>query len=66
MRLSINGEEHVLPDDMTVAALLSTLGLAPESVAVERNRLVVKRATWSEAMVSEGDVIEILTFVGGG
>jgi thiamine biosynthesis protein ThiS len=66
MRLFINGDEHELPDELTVAALLSTLGLAPESVAVERNRLVVKRATWSEATVSEGDVIEILTFVGGG
>ena len=66
MRLSINGDEHELPDGMTVVALLGHLGLSPERVAVERNRLVVKRATWPEATLAEGDAIEILTFVGGG
>ena len=66
MRLSINGEGQELPEGLTVAHLLSHLGLAPERVAVERNRLVVKRATWPEATLAEGDAIEILTFVGGG
>jgi thiamine biosynthesis protein ThiS len=66
MRLSINGEEQQLPEGLTVALLLGRLGLAPERVAVERNRLVVKRATWGEALLADGDEIEILTFVGGG
>ncbi len=66
MRLSINGDEHELPDGISVVALLAHLGLAPERVAVERNRLVVKRATWSETTLADGDEVEILTFVGGG
>jgi thiamine biosynthesis protein ThiS len=66
MRLSINGDEHELPDGLSVVALLAHLGLAPERVAVERNRLVVKRATWSETTLADGDEVEILTFVGGG
>jgi thiamine biosynthesis protein ThiS len=66
MRLFINGDEHELPEGTTVVALLARLGLKPERVAVERNRLVVKRATWAEATLAEGDAVEILTFVGGG
>lgn len=66
MRVRVNGEDRELPEGITVDALLARLGLMPERVAVERNRLVVKRATWSETRLSEGDEVEILTFVGGG
>ncbi len=66
MRLTINGEAHDLPDGATVAAMLERLGLRPETVAVERNRRVVKRATWRESSLEEGDAVEVLTFVGGG
>lgn len=66
MRVTINGEEQDIADGSTVEALVVALGLRPERVAVERNRLVVKRATWSEARIEPGDRLELLTFVGGG
>ena len=55
-----------LPEGVSVAGMLAILQVRPERVAVERNRLVVKRATFADTPVEEGDVIEILTFVGGG
>ena len=35
-------------------------------VAVERNLAVVRRAHYDTEMVSEGDEVEIVNFVGGG
>jgi len=66
MRVRINGEEREIQDGASVIVLLETLGLKPERVAVERNRLIVKRAAWAETLLAAGDELEILTFVGGG
>jgi sulfur carrier protein len=69
MKLQINGEERefanaVLP--FTLAALIETLGMKPDRVAVELNRDIVSRAQWQETALKEGDKLEVVQFVGGG
>jgi sulfur carrier protein len=66
MNVSVNGEPLVLPDGLTVRGLIEHLGLADGPVAVERNREVVTRATHATTLLREGDVVEIVHFVGGG
>jgi sulfur carrier protein len=66
MRATVNGEGLELPDGLTVAALLRHLGVRAERVAVERNGEVVKQARHGEQKLAPGDVLEIVTFVGGG
>lgn len=66
MRLELNGEDKDVEDGATVATLVAGLGLGQERVAVEVNRKLVKRATWAETSLAEGDVVEIVHFVGGG
>ena len=66
MRLTVNGEQHDVPDGMTVRGLIEHLGLTEGPVAVERNLAVVPRAAHATTALSEGDVIEIVHFVGGG
>jgi len=66
MRLKVNGEDKDVEDGATVATLVAGLGLGQERVAVEVNRKLVRRATWAEAALAEGDVVEIVHFVGGG
>jgi sulfur carrier protein len=66
MRATVNGEALDLPDGLTVQSLLLRLKVAGDRVAVERNGLVVKRARHAEVMLQDGDVLEIVTFVGGG
>jgi sulfur carrier protein len=66
MTITINGETHNLPDAMTVSELLAHLGLDPQRLAVERNRDIVRRATFGETTLTDGDVLEIVTLVGGG
>jgi sulfur carrier protein len=66
VRATVNGEAMELPDGLTVQGLLQHLSVRAERVAVERNGRVVKKARHGEEQLSAGDVVEIVTFVGGG
>ena len=66
MKATVNGEPVELPEGLTVLALLQHLGVRAERVAVERNGLVVKRARHGEEQLAPGDVLEVVSFVGGG
>ena len=66
MIITINGESREVPEGLTVSSLLDFLKLAPNRVAVERNRDIVSRAKWQETAVEANDSYEIVHFVGGG
>ena len=66
MTILLNGERRELSAPMTVLALLGELAIDPRVVAVELNRVIVKRARYSEALISDGSEVEIVSFVGGG
>ena len=66
VKITINGEGREVPDTLTVAGLLRHLGLKAEHVAVEVNRDLVARGRHEEAAIAEGDVLEVVTLVGGG
>ena len=51
---------------MTVAELLSKLDIDPRRVAVEHNLTIIKRQTYPDILIGEGDTVEIVNFVGGG
>lgn len=55
-----------MPEKITLNDLVSELSLAPERLAIELNREVVRRAAWPETEMREGDTVEIVHFVGGG
>jgi thiazole synthase len=65
LTLTVNGEPR-RSSAATIAALVRELELKPEKVAVERNGVIVPRSTLGEAPLADGDVLEIVTFVGGG
>jgi thiamine biosynthesis protein ThiS len=64
--VTVNGAARSLPAGCTVARLLEILEVDPGRVAVERNGEVVPRRTYTEAHLSDGDRLEVVTFVGGG
>jgi thiamine biosynthesis protein ThiS len=66
IRVQINGEDRETTADTSVAVLLDELQLAGARVAVEYNRRVLRRDEFSQVMLSEGDQLEIVHFVGGG
>jgi sulfur carrier protein len=62
----VNGEAKDVPEGTTVRRLVELLGLTDGPVAVEKNGEIVRRAQHVTEALSEGDVIEIVHFVGGG
>ncbi len=63
--ITLNGAPH-RSAAATIADLVRELDLVPEKVAVERNGAIVPRSTLGEALLTEGDTLEIVHFVGGG
>ena len=66
MQITINGQSEQIDGTLSVADLLEQRKLEPVRVAVEINEEIVPRKTFNEALVHDGDRIEIVTFVGGG
>ena len=66
MRVEVNGEAKDVEEGATLLSLVEQLSLAPERVAVELNRDVVRRADWPATRLFDGDRVEIVHFVGGG
>ena len=66
MRLKINGETKDNIRAATLKELLEELGIISGRVAVEVNATIVKRADYDTFRLKDGDVLEIVNFVGGG
>jgi sulfur carrier protein len=64
--VEVNGESRDVPASITLAEFVAQLALAPERLAIELNRQVVRRAHWSQTILKDGDRVEIVHFVGGG
>lgn len=66
-RIVLNGTP-VAPDAPahTVAALLAARSIDPAHVVVEINREIIDRDRFGTFVLRDGDVVEILRFVGGG
>lgn len=66
VQVTVNDEPRALADGATVADLVAALGLGPRRIAVEVNRDIVPRATYASTVLHDGDVVEVIHFVGGG
>ena len=66
IRIQLNGEPHGADSGITVARLVEQLKLKPGRIAVEINRAVVPKLSFEQTVISDGDVVEIINFVGGG
>lgn len=50
----------------TLAEYLETTAYHPQRIAVERNGEIVPKAQYSNTILQDNDVIEVVSFVGGG
>ncbi len=66
IQVRVNGELRELPTGSSIRELVELLGLRPEVVAVERNRMLVPRAQHAQTLLTAGDELEVVTLVGGG
>lgn len=66
MKVIVNGEIKEFRDGIKIAELLSELSLDGKVMAAAVNMDIVKQDAWSEYILSDGDKLELLDFVGGG
>ncbi len=66
MNILLNGEPATLPSALTVAELLTHLGMGERRVAVEVNREIVPRSQHQTRTLAEGDRVELVQAMGGG
>ena len=66
LSIRVNGEHRRVNGGLSIAQMLSEMGVDPLRVAVERNLEVVPRSSLGEVRVEDGDDYEVVHFVGGG
>ena len=62
----VNGTPRTMPGPATLSDLLGALELDPRAVVVELNRRIIRRPELAGTALSDGDVVELVHFVGGG
>ncbi|MDD6214104.1 MAG: sulfur carrier protein ThiS [Firmicutes bacterium] len=50
----------------TLAEYLATTNYDPKRIAVECNGDIVPKAQYEETFLKDGDIVEVVSFVGGG
>ena len=66
MRIRINGKERDLAEGATVGDVVDGITKDRSRIAVERNKEIVRRDTLDATPLQDGDVVEVVTLVGGG
>jgi thiamine biosynthesis protein ThiS len=66
IEIQLNGEPRQISEALTLADLLHELKIENRYCAVERNGRVVPREVHGNCVLQSGDLIEIVTLVGGG
>ncbi len=65
-QVQLNGKPEEVGEGTTLAELLEAKGVNPRRVAVELNRRILPRDEFPSTKLQGGDVVEVVTFVGGG
>lgn len=63
--VKINGEALKM-EGKTLSEYLAGTNFDPARIAVERNGQIVPKRRYGETVLEDGDVLEIVSFVGGG
>lgn len=64
--VTVNGEARSVAAGTTLPDLIGELGLRVGSVVVERNGTALLRSEVEEAVLADGDVLELVRAVAGG
>jgi sulfur carrier protein len=66
MNVTLNGEARELPAPLTLQQWLAEINPGGGRVAVVVNDRVIPATERASLMLKDGDVVEVLTFAGGG
>ena len=66
IQIQVNGSKKTIRSGLSLVDLIGILKLESGQIAIEVNRVIVKKENWNELILQENDVVEIVHFVGGG
>lgn len=66
MILTLNGKQESIEKPVTLDALVAAKGLCPGKIVVEHNLAIISKEDWPKITLKDQDMIEIISFVGGG
>lgn len=66
MKIICNGETKEINPDTTLVNFIRNIELNPDTVVVECDGRIMKRDEYDTFILSEGNVLELIRFVGGG
>lgn len=66
MKLTVNARELEFPTAPSGSELLVALDITPATVVAELNGRIIKRGEFLTRQLADGDVLELVTVVGGG
>ncbi|ADU29044.1 sulfur carrier protein ThiS [Evansella cellulosilytica] len=66
MVVQVNGKSNELPENMTIAQLLTHFELDKKVVIVELNEMIIDKDHHANTTIKDGDKLELVQFVGGG
>ena len=67
LALTVNGDPRSVAAGTSLSDFLASLKLDPRLVVIEHNRTILRnREAYASLVLVDGDVLEIVHFVGGG
>jgi len=66
MKIVCNGETKEVTPDTTLVSFIRDINLNPDTVVAECDGRIIKREDYDSFILSEGNVLELIRFVGGG
>ena len=68
MKIRVNGEERLIQCNKNISLYeaMKLLGYSSNTVVVEVNKIIVNSEEWKEKYIKNGDILEIVSIVGGG
>jgi sulfur carrier protein len=66
MKITCNGETKEIPSNTTLVSFITDMNLNPDTVVAECDGRIIKRDEYDTLILSDGNVLELIRFVGGG
>ena len=66
IEIELNGAAHAVPPQQTLDALVASLQLQGQALALAVNRQVVPRQRWPQVALHNNDKVDIVRAIGGG
>lgn len=66
MNIILNGQKYNIESNITLKQMLINLNIEQKNIIAEVNGEVVTKDDFSNKIINENDIIELVRFVGGG